>query len=102
MSTLAARARIARAPARAPRRARRAPARAMRARAALGESLSAHLASASARGDIDADLAIALNSVAIACKRVRALVARAPIAGNTGAAGGANARGGASVSRLAV
>jgi len=93
MSTLAARARIARAPARAPRRARRAPARAMRARAALGESLSAHLASASARGDIDADLAIALNSVAIACKRVRALVARAPIAGNTGAAGGSNASG---------
>ena len=93
MSTLAARARVARAPARAPRRARRARARAMRARAALGESLSAHLASASARGDIDADLAIALNSVAIACKRVRALVARAPIAGNTGAAGGSNASG---------
>ena len=62
-------------------------------RAALGDSLSAWLASASARGDVDGDLAIALNSVAVACKRVRALVARAPLQGNTGAAGGSNASG---------
>ena len=92
MSTLAARASVARARAPRPTRLRRAR-RAAPVRAALGESLSARLARESARGDIDPDLAIALNSVAVACKRVRALVARAPIAGNTGAAGGSNASG---------
>jgi fructose-1,6-bisphosphatase I len=71
----------------------RAPAPARRCvvetRAKLGESLSSYLSYQSARGEIDGDLAIALNSVAIACKRVRALVASAPLAGNTGSAGGA-------------
>ena len=77
------------------RSVRRAPAPAharrcvVETRAKLGESLSSYLSYQSARGEIDGDLAIALNSVAIACKRVRALVASAPLAGNTGSAGGA-------------
>lgn len=73
--------------------AHRRRSRATTPRAALGESLSTYLTRQAAVGTIDGDLAIALNSVAVACKRVRALVANAPLAGNTGAAGGSNASG---------
>lgn len=55
--------------------------------------MTTHLARESARGGIDPELAVVLNSVAVACKRVRALVARAPLAGNTGSIGSSNASG---------
>ena len=42
---------------------------------------------------LDGDLALVLSSVASACKRVSALVADAPIAGNTGEAGSTNMTG---------
>ena len=42
---------------------------------------------------LDGDLALVLSSVASACKRVSALVAAAPIAGNTGEAGSTNMTG---------
>jgi len=60
---------------------------------ALGDTLPVYLARESARGHIDGELAVALNSVAVACKRVRALVASAPLAGNTGTLGSSNASG---------
>ena len=60
---------------------------------ALGDTLPVYLARESARGHIDGELAIALNSVAVACKRVRAMVAAAPLAGNTGSLGSSNASG---------
>jgi|TARA_B100000683_G_scaffold93025_1_gene91921 fructose-1,6-bisphosphatase I len=80
--------------ARAPRRdASRVSRRRARPTRALGESLSTYLTHQAAIGTVDGDLAVALNSIAVACKRVRALVAKAPIAGMTGSAGGSNASG---------
>ena len=60
---------------------------------ALGDALTTYLARESARGNIDPELAVTLNAIAFACKRVRALVARAPLSGNTGSLGVSNASG---------
>lgn len=75
-------------------RAGRAAARARTApRAGLGTTLPVWLLQQEMKGTADADLAILLNSIASACKRISQLVSSAPLAGNTGASGTENASG---------
>ena len=45
-------------------------------------------------GNVDDDLVIAINSIAIACKQIMSLVKAAPLQGNIGLAGGKNESGG--------
>ena len=44
-------------------------------------------------GNVDDDLVIAINSIAIACKQIMSLVKAAPLQGNIGLAGGKNESG---------
>lgn len=52
------------------------------------KSLFTWTLSQEAENSIDHDLIVVINSIATACKRISNLVASAPLAGNTGSAGG--------------
>ena len=95
----------------APRRASRVPRRAASVRVAAAASskskpstdplaltvgkdtLETFLFKQQARDNVDVDLSIIINSIAVACKKISSLVATAPIRGLTGMAGSSNESG---------
>lgn len=57
------------------------------------ETLSMFLFREEAKGNVDNDLAVIINSIAVACKKISNLVATAPIRGLVGLAGSSNESG---------